>query len=156
MLARGVLAGLAAAAVRGADWRRLADVRWRLWPLVLIGLAIQLVLYGRVEGRTLPDLPYAAALYLLSHVLVLASFAANWRVRGVPLLIAGSLLNLAAIAANGGQMPSTNRGMTDATPLWFLADWLELPFLPRRLFSVGDLLLALGAAATVYRLARRR
>ena len=156
MLALGVVVGLAAAALRGADWGRLAEARWRLWPLVLAGLAIQLLLYGRVEGRTLPDLPYAAALYLLSHVLVLASFAANWRVRGVPLLIVGALLNLAAIAANGGQMPSTNRGMTDATPLWFLADWLELPLLPRRLFSIGDLFLAVGAAVTVYGMARRR
>lgn len=156
MLALGVVFGLGLAALRGADWGRLADVRWRLWPLVLLGLALQLALYGRVEGRTLPDLPYAAALYLLSHLLVLASFAANWPVRGVPLLVAGALLNLAVIAANGGQMPSTNRGMTDATPLWFLADWMELPLLPRRLFSIGDLFLAAGAAATVYGLARRR
>jgi hypothetical protein len=156
VLALGVVVGLAAAALRGADWARLADARWRLWPLVLLGLAIQLVLYGRIEGRTLPDLPYAAALYFLSHALVLASFAANWRVRGVPLLVIGSVLNLAAIAANGGQMPSTNRGMSEATPLWFLADWLELPMLPRRLFSIGDLFLAVGAALTVDGLARRR
>ena len=156
MLAAGVVLGLLSAIVRGADWNRLADARWRLWPLVLVGLGIQFALYGRVEGRTLPDLPYAAALYVLSHVLVLASFAANWRLRGVPLLLIGALLNLAAIAANGGQMPSTNRGMSDATPLWWLGDWLELPLLPRRLFSVGDLFLAAGAAITVYGLARRR
>jgi hypothetical protein len=155
-LALGVAVGLVLAALTGADWARLADVRWRLWPLVLLGLAIQLALYGRVEGRTLPDIPYAAVLYVLSHGLVLASFGANWRVRGVPLLMLGALLNLAAIAANDGQMPSTNRGMTAETPLWFLADWLELPLLPRRLFSIGDLFLAVGAAVAAYGLARRR
>jgi hypothetical protein len=156
VLAVGVVLGLLVAFIRGADWNRLADARWRLWPLVLVGLAIQLALYGQVEGRTLPDLPYAAALYVLSHLLVLASFAANRRLRGVPLLVVGAILNLVAIVANGGQMPSTNRGMTDATPLWWLGDWLELPLLPRRLFSVGDLFLAAGAAVTVYGLARRR
>lgn len=156
MLAVGILVGLAAAALKGADWGRLADTRWRLWPLVLLGLGLQIALYGRVEGRTLPDAPYAAELYVLSNLLVVASFAANWRKPGVPLLVVGAALNLGAILANGGQMPSTHRGMTEATSLWYLGDWIELPFLPRRLFSVGDLFLAVGAAVTVYRLARRR
>jgi hypothetical protein len=156
MLAVGVLVGLALAALRGADWARLAETRWRLWPLIVVGFLIQLVLYGTFEGRTLPDLPYAAALYVLSNLLVLASLLANWRVPGVPLVILGAALNLAAIVANGGQMPSAHRGMTEATPLAWLADWIELPLLPRRQFSVGDLLLAVGSGIAVYGLARRR
>lgn len=156
MLALGVVVGLALAAVRGADWSRLAETRWRLWPLILAGFLIQLALYGRFEGRTLPDVPYAAPLYVLSNLLVLVSLAANWRIPGVPLVALGAALNLAAIAANGGQMPSLNRGMTETTPLYWLADWIALPFLPRRLYSVGDLLLVVGSAAAVYSLARRR
>jgi hypothetical protein len=156
MLAVGVLVGLALAAVRGADWARLAEVRWRLWPLIVVGFLVQLVLYGAFEGRTLPELPYAAALYVLSNLLVLASLVANSRVPGVRLVVLGAALNLAAIVANGGQMPSVHRGMTDATPLWFLADWIEVPFLPRRQFSIGDLFLAVGSGIAVYALARRR
>jgi hypothetical protein len=156
VLALGVVAGLAAAALCGADWARLADVRWRLWPLVLVGSVLQLVLYGQLEGRTLPDLPYAPALYVASNLLVLASLGANARVRGALVMLLGGTLNLAAIAANGGQMPSLHRGMTDATPLHWLADWIELPFVPRREFSVGDVLLAVGAAVVVYTLARRQ
>lgn len=156
MLALGVVVGLAAAALRGADWARLAEVRWRLWPLIVVGFLIQLILYGAFEGRTLPDLPYAAALYVLSNLLVLASLTANVSVPGVPLVVVGAVLNLAAIVANGGQMPSAHRGMTEATPLYWLADWIELPLLPRRQFSIGDLFLAVGSGIAVYRLARWR
>jgi hypothetical protein len=156
VLAVGVVVGLALAVLRGADWARLAETRWRLWPLIIAGFLLQLVLYGRFEGRTLPDLPYAAPLYILSNLLVFASLLANWRVAGVPLVALGAALNLAAIVANGGQMPSLHRGMTDATPLYWLADWIELPLLPRRQFSIGDLLLALGSAIAVYSLAKRR
>jgi hypothetical protein len=156
MLAVGVLVGLALAALRGADWRRLAETRWRLWPLIVAGFLLQLILYGRFEGRTLPDLPYAAPLYVLSNLLVLASLVANWRVPGVPLVALGAALNLTAIVANGGQMPSLHRGMTEATPLAWLADWIELPLLPQRQFSIGDLLLVVGSAVAAYWLARRR
>jgi hypothetical protein len=156
MLAVGVLVGLALAALRGADWTRLAEVRWRLWPLIVVGFLIQLVLYGAFEGRTLPEVPYAAALYVLSNLLVLGSLVANWRVPGVPLVVLGAALNLAAIVANGGQMPSVHRGMNEATPLAWLADWIEIPFLPRRQFSIGDIFLAVGSGIAVYGLARRR
>jgi hypothetical protein len=142
VLALGVVVGLAAAALRGADWARLAETRWRLWPLIVAGFLLQLILYGRFEGRTLPDLPYAAPLYVLSNLLVLASLVANWRVPGVPLVALGAALN--------------HRGMTEATPLAWLADWIELPLLPQRQFSIGDLLLVVGSAVAAYWLARRR
>ena len=155
MLALGVVVGLLAAALRGADWARLADVRWRLWPLVLGGSALQLALHGRFEGRTLPVAPYAAPLYVASSGLVMASLAANRRRPGVWLMLLGAALNLAAVVANRGQMPSLHRGMTDATPLAWLADRIELPLVRRRQFSIGDLLLAVGAGMAAYGMARR-
>ena len=141
-------------------------MRWRWAWLILLGLAIRLVIFSGPDWLVLAILPAAPALHVVSSVLPLVSLAANWRLPGLPLILLGGLLNLAAIVANGGQMPtfhtprpavfSNVAEFGDATRLGFLGDWIELPFLPGRGYSIGDVAIALGSGLAAYRLSRRR
>lgn len=164
-LAVGVLIGFLGALLVGASWRGLIDTRWRLAPLCLIGLAIQLVLFSKNETLVTPLLPIARELHVVSYLLVFTSLLANWRMPGLAVIVVGGALNFAAIVANDGQMPRvvapdpavfTNvQAMDENTRLAFLGDFIPLP-LAGRLFSIGDVLLATGGGITAYRLARAK
>jgi hypothetical protein len=162
-LALGVLVGLMAAFLVGASWRGLSETRWRLAPLCLLGMAIQLVFISRIDALVAPLTPFGPALHVLSYLLVFGFLLANWRVPGVPVLLLGGLLNFAAIVANGGQMPRAVPlpdptgfhnvvAVDENTRLAFLGDWIPAP--GGRLYSIGDVLLFAGGALTAYRLAR--
>jgi hypothetical protein len=163
-LALAVLIGLAVGLAAGGRWQRLAEVRWRLAPLCLLALAVQLVLFSRVEWLVAPLVPVGPALHVLTLLLVLASLLANWRLPGLPVLILGALLNSAVIAANEGHMPRAlpNRGgplsntalMDEATVLAPLGDWVPGPFPPGALYSPGDVLIGLGGGLAAYRIVR--
>lgn len=164
-LALGVVLGVLAALMVGASWRGFAETRWRLAPLCLLGLGIQLVLFSKLDALVAPLLPIAEELHVLSYLLVFASLLANWRIPGLAIIVLGGLLNFAAIVANDGQMPRvvapdpavfTNvQAMDENTRLSFLGDFIPLP-LPGRLFSIGDVLIAAGGAITAYNLARAK
>src|SRR5207302_6723112 len=102
----GALVGILGAILRGADWNGLAEVRWRLAWLCLLGVAIRIVIFSGPESVARPLLPLAPALNVLSISLVVVSMVANWRLPGFPLIALGAILNLAVIVANGGQMPT--------------------------------------------------
>jgi Family of unknown function (DUF5317) len=164
-LALGVLLGLLAALVVGASWRGLSETQLRLAPLCLLGMALQMLFVARIDAVIAPLAAFGSALHVLSYLLVFVFLLANWRVTGVPLLLLGGLLNFAAIAANGGQMPraippSDPAGfhnvvaMDENTRLAFLGDWITAP--NGQLYSIGDLLIFAGGAVTAYRLARAR
>jgi hypothetical protein len=165
-LALAVMVGLAAGVAAGGRWQRLAEVRWRCGPLCLLALAIQLVLFSRVEWLVAPLVPVGPALHLLTLLLALLALLANWRLPGLPLLILGALLNGAVIAANGGHMPRAlpNKGgpfsntapMNATTVLAPLGDWIPGPVPAGALYSPGDLLVGLGGGLTMYRIVRGR
>jgi hypothetical protein len=103
VLVAGVLIGL----VLGGSLRRLAELSFRWWPLALIGLALQFV----------PAFGHGTAARAWGTGLLIASFAAltmfvvaNIRVPGMPLLAVGFVLNIVAIAVNGG-MPVGDRAL---------------------------------------------
>jgi len=111
----------------------------------------------------------APYLYPSAYFILLFCFALNWRAPGVWALAAGALANLAAIVANGGKMPIdgealaalgfasvrdafaaghslTNTVVTAETKLRWLTDIFvgSPPFPKPTLFSLGDVLLAVG------------
>jgi Family of unknown function (DUF5317) len=163
----GAVVGLVAATLRGPNWAGLADLRWRLAWLCLLGFAIRVVIVSGPESVVGPLLPVAPALNVLSITLVVISMLANWRLPGFPLIAFGASLNLLAIVANGGQMPTTLHAeratlfahvaeLGDQARLAVLGDWLEAPYLPERRFSIGDVVIAIGTGAAAYKLARRK
>lgn len=105
--------------------------------------------------------------YAGSTAVVLAVVLRNWRLRGLPIVAAGTASNLAAIAANGGWMPSdpsalaaagivpgpgpSNGIVLEDPALQPLTDIFAIPAgLPlANVFSVGDVLIGLGVVVTI-------
>lgn len=134
---------------------------WALWS----ALALQIVIVSIIPDR-LPAVHAPA--HLVSYGLLAVFFARNVRQPGLWLMTAGWLCNFAAIAANGGVMPASQGALTTAgieapagfansaavtdPRLWWLGDVFALPSaLPlANVFSIGDVLLVLGAAVFVF------
>lgn len=161
----GVLAGL----VAGGSMGRLAGLKIRLAPLAVGGLLFQLLLFSPPIGTILAsDLPIGPGLYVGSTLIVLAALIANVGRPGFKFILVGAALNLFAIVANGGVMPAspdawaslhgiagvpqdvlTNSTLASAaTRLAILGDVFAVPRpLPfANVFSIGDLLIAIGGA----------
>ena len=163
----GVLVGRAA----GGRVSALADIHIRWWALALAGLMFQLLLFGPVLADRVGDA--GPLLYVLSSGLVFLAMLRNLDLPGFPLLALGAALNMLVIVANGGLMPSapgawellngaagvpvtafSNSTLIHAgTALPFLGDVFVLPRpIPlANVFSVGDVLIGLGAAWCVIR-----
>ena len=166
--ALAVAAGLALGLVRRSPHRHLAAPRLRAWPLLVAGLAAQL----------LSGLGAGTALVLLSYALLLAFAARNLHLVGMPVVLVGLALNAVVISANGG-MPvradalvaagaverveltasevdlGAKRHLEDGDDrLTFLGD--IVPVRPAgRVVSFGDLILYVGLADVVAHLVRR-
>jgi len=85
--------------------RRLSKVSFHWMPAIFAGLAFQAVLFAPAVSDRVGNL--GPALYLGSTLVVLAAVVRNGRIPGMPVVIAGALSNVAAIAANGGYMPAS-------------------------------------------------
>ena len=131
-------------------------------------------------GRDLHGRRWAAvgdagpAIYVASTALVFVAVLRNLAVPGVALIAIGAGCNLAAIVANGGWMPAdpararlgrralsggyTNSIVVADPALRPLTDMFALPaWLPlANVFSVGDVLIGVGIAATIALAMRRR
>ena len=159
--------GLLAGRVLRRPHRHLAEPPLRLLPVLIVGLALQ------VLARPLD----VAALLPLSYAALAAFVVLNLRLVGMPIVLIGLGLNLFSITANGG-MPVSGDALVAAG----LADEHELPqlrleggrhladdgdVLPglgdsvpvsplRQVVSFGDLILLVGIADVVAHLSRRR
>jgi hypothetical protein len=151
---------------------QIARISLRSAWLVLLALALQWPLL-RARASPIQDLAVQQALFLLSHLLLLAFVWRNRRLPAIVLVGLGVVCNLLVILANGGLMPITpetlvriNPGTTlegwslgshygyskdiilarGVTRLWFLSDVLVLPppFPWPTAFSLGDLVIAAG------------
>jgi hypothetical protein len=156
--------GIVAGYLVGGRLDRLGDLRLRWAPLMLLGLALQIGIFSEAVGRAVGDA--GPAIYVASATIVFVAVLRNVRVPGVAVIAIGAGCNLAAIAANGGWMPADpgalaaigglGQGYTNsidvADPaLRPLTDLFALPsFLPlSNVFSVGDVLIGIGLAATI-------
>lgn len=176
LLASAGVFALAAAA--GADLRRLASVRLCASWLIPLALGLQLVVFALpLHVPLLSD--HVTVMHVASYVLLVVFTAVNVRSPGLPLAALGLLLNVTVIVANGGRMPvrlaawkatgySTralrSHGVYNnnvlgghGTHLGFLGDVFPLPsWVPfASAFSIGDVLLVVGAAVFVYVTCRR-
>lgn len=171
-----VLLSVGVALLRGGRADRLASFPFKHLWLVFAAFGIQLVIHLPVFTRLAFVRQAAPYLYPSAYWLLLLCFALNWRTPGVVWLAGGTLANMAVIMANGGKMPVdgevlvalgygalrdafaagqslTNTVVGPATRLPWLADILvgSPPFPKPTLFSVGDVLLAVGVFVLVQR-----
>jgi hypothetical protein len=167
VLVLGIVAGLVAGLACGGRIDRIADLALRGAPLFIAALALQVIAFpSGILPFAIPD-GAATALWLCSYALLVALALLNRRVRGFPLATAGMLSNLVAVLANHGHMPALPSALADAgTPIahvhnnsvaaqhphlawlvdrWGAPDWVPLA----NVYSVGDVLLALGAVVIV-------
>ena len=156
----------------GGRLTALADVRLQWLPALLVALALQVVAL-----RLVPEWPTAllAGLHVASYGAAGGFVVVNRHVPGLWLIALGGFANFAAIAANGGVMPASPAAMATAgvTPapgvfvnsapmedaaLWFLGDIFAIPASGplSSAFSVGGVLIVLGAALALHRICGSR
>jgi hypothetical protein len=160
----GIVAGLVLGRVLGGRLDRLAALRFRLAPLALAALAVQIALFSPLADGLSDGI--ARGIYVVSTAIVAVVVLANIRIPGVSLVVAGAASNLAAIIANGGAMPAspaalaalgmgvagnTNSVVLDRPALEPLTDVFAMPeWLPfANVFSVGDVLIGIGVAVAI-------
>jgi len=171
LLLYAIVIGLLIGRAAGGRISALAEIHIRWWALALAGLAFQLLLFGPILADRVGDA--GPLLYVASSALVFLAMLRNLELPGFPLLALGAALNMLVIVANGGFMPSapgawellngaailpvttfTNSTLIHAgTTLPFLGDVFALPRpIPlANVFSVGDVLIGVGAAWCVIR-----
>jgi hypothetical protein len=157
--------GLAAGLLLGGRLERLGRLQLR-WPWVAVGgLLVQIVLFLPGVGERLG--PAAPAVYVASTLAVFLFVARNVSIAGFALIALGAASNLLAIVANGGYMPASpdalralgeraprgysnsrelaNPALAPLTDIFALPPWL--PF--ANVFSIGDVLIAMGVAVAI-------
>jgi len=160
--------------LRGGKLVRLAYLPFRHSYLVVAGLLVQVLIFSpwwsqHFGSQGVPQI------YVFSMGIVLAALLLNFQLPGMPLVTIGLCLNLLVISANGGYMPASPDSLRTAgfeerlaspeagtqhnstlineeTRLWFLADIFALPasFPLANVFSIGDVVLALGISRLIY------
>jgi hypothetical protein len=159
----GVLAGF----LLGGRLGRLAEVRLRAPWLFYLAIAMQMLAFPSLVMPWQVAEGLATALSVGSYVCLVTVFLLNVRLRGLAIAGGGMLLNLAAILVNGGHMPALpsamrdaglafsgvhNNSIADASPnlAWFVDRWAAPSWVPfGNVFSVGDLLIAVGVVVTL-------
>jgi hypothetical protein len=165
-LAPAVLIGLVAGLLLGGRLSRLAELRLRAQWLFFAAIGLQLIAYPPFIAVR-PGDGVATALQVVSYGCLVAVTLVNVRLTGMAIAGAGMLCNLAAILANGGHMPGLpsalagagltydgvrNNSVRDAQPNlpWLVDRWAAPDWLPwGTVFSVGDVLLAVGVAVVI-------
>jgi len=163
--------GIATGYLLGGRLDRLAVLRLHWAPLALLGLAVQIALFSDPLGPVVGDA--GPLLYVASTATVFVAVLRNIAVPGVAVIAVGAGCNLAAIVVNGGAMPADPAALASVgglppgysnsvvvaepvlrplTDLFALPTWL--PF--ANVFSIGDLLIGIGLAATIILAMRNR
>jgi len=143
------------------DLRALSTLRFRLPGLLALALLLQVLVITLLPG---PKTTLRLTAYLASYGLAVAFLFVNRRIPGLKLVGVGAFLNLVAIGLNAGVMPATQGALSTAgvpppgevfansayvpgARLWFLGDVFAIPasWPLANVFSVGDVLIALGA-----------
>jgi hypothetical protein len=152
---------------RGGKLRNLSlvHIRWR--GVIILGFLLQVLIFSSFWKELDPTPEMTSAMHLVSLALLLNALIVNLSLPGLWLMTVGFCLNFIAIAFNGGYMPSYNMaralagmpllapgqirgnsiGMGPNTPLAWLGDMFAIPdvFMLANVFSIGDILIAVGA-----------
>jgi len=156
--------GIVAGYLLGGRLDRLGQVRFRWAPLALLGLAVQVALFSDPLAEAVSAT--GPAIYVASTAVVLAAVLRNLAIPGVAIIAIGAASNLVAIVANGGYMPAdpgalavaggigpgySNSSVVSDPALAFLTDVFATPaWIPfANVFSIGDVLIGIGVAATI-------
>ena len=166
-----VFAGLLIGLLVGGRPAGLARLQFEWAPLIALGMIIQVALFSDPIASSVGEA--GPPIYVGSTMLVLAAVCRNWSIPGMTIVALGAAANLAAIVANGGYMPAsaaalaaqgrdapsvysnsayvTQPALAPLTDIFAMPTWM--PF--ANVFSVGDILIAVGIAAVIVIAMRR-
>jgi hypothetical protein len=169
LIAALVVVAVLTVPLSGGRWARLATFRPRATWLLWLALAVQVLQFSFLDlGR------FSDGVHVGTYVLAAAFLVANHRIPGVWLVALGGFGNGLTITLNHGTLPAreaalrasglpvdrddfVNSGIMAHAKLPWLGDVFYLPKgVPlANVFSVGDVLLVVGAFVVVHSLARR-
>lgn len=159
-----------APALFGGRLSRLGGIRLRLVPVLLVAFAAQLLVISFLDGPQ----RLLQAVHIATYGVGFVVLWVNRSVPGLPVLGAGALANGLAITVNGGTLPASpealaaaglsseagfvNSGVLDQPHLAFLGDVFAIPaaWPLSNVFSIGDILIVLGAAYASFRICGTR
>jgi hypothetical protein len=171
------LACVATVPLAGGRIVALSELRFRASGLLVAAILAQVLIVSIFPQGSAT---FHNAVHIATYLVVAAFVVLNRRIPWVWLVALGGALNFTAIAANGGVMPAapralaragfaldpagfTNSGAVSHPHLQFLGDvfWVPSSFPISNVFSVGDVLILLGALLAMHcicasRLALRR
>ncbi len=163
------LLSLGVALARGGSLLALGQVRFHFGPVLLAALVLKAAVYSTFGMQLLGSGLWSRIGHLIVTLVLLAVIWANRDLPGFWIAGLGILLNFLVILANGGSMPVSIAGaerlglptdpalfhqqygaanilQSEGARLWFLGDIIvSPPFLPAKVISVGDAVLAIGA-----------
>ncbi len=165
LLLYSIVVGLLIGRLAGGRLRNLERIDFVWWQLALAGLLVQLIIFAGPVAERVGS--WGPAVYVISTLVVMAALLRNLRYRGLAVIAVGAGLNLVAVIANGGAMPSAPEAwfsltgvaalpVTHFTNSVLIGPDTLFPFLgddfvwPRPLplanvFSIGDAIIAVGA-----------
>ena len=167
VLIAALVAGLAAGYTMGGRLRNVDHLRIRLPWLALAALGLQFIAFSPLRD-SLGD-SGVVAVHFVSYGLLVWFVVVNRRRVGILVAGSGLLMNLLAIALNGGYMPASRHALEvageqftgatannssvihEGTRLWFLGDVFAIPdgTVLSNVFSVGDVLIIVGVAILI-------
>lgn len=164
--------GLVLGALLGGRPAGLATLRFRYGWVMLVGLVVQVVLFSPAVTAVIGDV--GPPIYVVSTGVVIAAVLLNLRITGMAVVALGAISNLTAIVLNGGYMPADPGAMASLgklepmvysnsavlpdpvvkplTDIFALPTWM--PF--ANVFSVGDVLIAVGVVLVIVAAMRRQ
>jgi hypothetical protein len=156
----------------GGRLSALAELEFRRGGFAVAALLIQVVIISILPGDAWG---FSKEIHLATYLMLGAFLVANRHIPGLLVIALGGALNFAAIASNGGVMPAdpeaieaagvarkagefTNSAATSDAPLGFLGDVFHTPawFPIHNVFSVGDIVIVLGAFLLLHFVCRSR
>lgn len=161
MLASGIALGIAAGWLFGGRLGRLADVRIAWWPLLAVAVALRLAA---------PSVGESLIIWSLSFAVIALVALLNRGLPGMWLIALGASMNLLVVLLNAAMPVDTSAARTAGVEipvgglhrelratdvLSALADRIPVPFISR-VYSVGDVLLAVGGFWLPFTWMRRR
>jgi hypothetical protein len=149
----------------GGRLRKLPSAPFRLVPWIVGALIAQVVIIELLPGPRL----FLQIAHVATYVVAGAFVVVNRRIPGLPLIGAGAGVNGLVITLNGGTLPAraealkaagihvgsnqfANSGVLSNPRLAFLGDVFAIPqgFPLAEVFSLGDILIVLGAGWTAW------
>jgi hypothetical protein len=160
------LALVATVPLAGGRIGALAELRFRAKGLLVGAILAQILIVSIFPNGSAT---LHTSVHVATYVVVAVFVVANRRIPWVWLVALGGALNFTAIAANGGVMPATphalekagfaldpegfvNSGAVAHPHLQFLGDvfWVPSSFPISNVFSIGDVLILLGALLAMH------